>query len=84
MLNRLTLARPAAALTATTALSRPSADCTTIPHCLFNTPHPAAGRLVDGRPTSLLDLGYQHAAIDDGWQACGSGPGGVGFHNASG
>ena len=41
-------------------------------------------RLVDGRPTSLLELGYEHAAIDDGWQECNSGPGGVGFHNASG
>ena len=39
-------------------------------------------RLVDGRPTSLL--GYEHAAIDDGWQECNSGPGGVGFHNVSG
>ena len=41
-------------------------------------------RLVDGRPTSLLELGYRRAAIDDGWQECNSGPGGVGFHNASG
>ena len=41
-------------------------------------------RSVDGVPTSLLDLGYTSAAIDDCWQACNSGPGGVGFHNASG
>ena len=41
-------------------------------------------RLVDGQPTSLLDVGYQHASIDDGWQACNSGPSGRGFHNASG
>ena len=41
-------------------------------------------RLVNGWPTSLLDLGYANAAIDDGWQLCNSGPGGVGFHNASG
>jgi hypothetical protein len=41
-------------------------------------------RLVDGRPTSLRDLGYVNAAIDDGWQLCNSGPGGVGFHNSSG
>ncbi len=42
------------------------------------------GRQVDGVPTSLLDLGYRTAGIDDGWQKCHSGPGGVGFHNASG
>merc|ERR1719454_1886076 len=41
-------------------------------------------RTVDGKPTSLLDLGYVHAAIDDGWQLCNSGPNGHGFHNASG
>jgi len=44
----------------------------------------ARTRLVDGVPTSLLDLGYASAGIDDGWQKCGSGPGGVGFHNSSG
>ena len=37
-----------------------------------------------GVATSLLDLGYNHAGIDDGWQKCGSGPNGKGFHNASG
>ena len=41
-------------------------------------------RLVDGAPTSLLDLGYSSAGIDDGWQKCNSGPGGVGFHDATG
>ena len=41
-------------------------------------------RLVDGVATSLLDLGYASAGIDDGWQKCDSGPSGVGFHNASG
>eukprot|EP00040_Diaphanoeca_grandis_P023817 m.130100 g.130100 ORF g.130100 m.130100 type:complete len:411 (+) comp29458_c0_seq1:69-1301(+) len=40
---------------------------------------------VDGQPTSLLDLGYQHIGIDDGWQLCNSGselP--TSFHNAAG
>jgi alpha-galactosidase len=32
---------------------------------------------------SLVDLGYTHAGVDDGWQLCGSGPTG-GFHNTSG
>ena len=41
-------------------------------------------RDVDGVPTSLVDLGYNHAGIDDGWQKCNSGPGGVGFHDAKG
>ena len=41
-------------------------------------------RMVDGVPTSLLDLGYSSAGIDDGWQKCNSGPGGVGFHDAQG
>ena len=30
-------------------------------------------REVDGKPTSLADLGYVHVGIDDGWQACGTG-----------
>ena len=25
-------------------------------------------RMVDGVPTSLLDIGYDHCGIDDGWQ----------------
>ena len=37
----------------------------------------------DGKPVSLVDLGYVHAGVDDGWQLCGSGPAG-GFHNGSG
>ena len=44
----------------------------------------ARTRLVDGKPTSLVDLGYTHAGIDDGWQLCQSGPNGKGFHNATG
>eukprot|EP00038_Savillea_parva_P009236 m.182183 g.182183 ORF g.182183 m.182183 type:complete len:444 (+) comp15463_c0_seq1:267-1598(+) len=34
--------------------------------------------------TTLLDLGYKSAGIDDCWQKCGSGPDGKGFHDASG
>ena len=41
-------------------------------------------RTVGGVPTSLLDLGFSSAGIDDGWQKCDSGPGGVGFHDAKG
>lgn len=40
-------------------------------------------RLVDGVNTSLLDLGYQHCGIDDGWQMCGAGVGGS-FHTKNG
>jgi len=29
-----------------------------------------SNRLVDGKATSLLDLGYEHVGVDDGWQAC--------------
>lgn len=36
-----------------------------------------------GGDVSLVDLGYTHAGVDDGWQLCGSGTSG-GFHNASG
>ena len=43
----------------------------------------STARSVDGKPTSLSQLGYRHAGVDDGWQACGTGAGG-GFHNASG
>ena len=39
---------------------------------------------VTGRNVSLLDIGFVHAGIDDGWQLCGSGPDGKGFHNSSG
>ncbi len=38
----------------------------------------------NGKPTSLLDLGYVSAGIDDCWQKCDSGPSNQGFHNASG
>lgn len=41
-------------------------------------------RHVDGVPTSLLDLGYATAGIDDCWQKCNSGPGNTGFHDATG
>jgi hypothetical protein len=41
-------------------------------------------RQVDGAPTSLLDLGYTSAGIDDGWQKCNAGPAGVGFHDTKG
>lgn len=30
-------------------------------------------RMVDGKPTSLVDLGYNRVGIDDGWQECGAG-----------
>jgi alpha-galactosidase len=41
-------------------------------------------RSVDGVPTSLADLGYSDLGLDDGWQRMHSGPGGVGFHTATG
>lgn len=40
-------------------------------------------RLVDGKPTSLLDLGYNRIGMDDNWQACGTGINGS-FHGPSG
>ena len=40
-------------------------------------------RLVNGKPTSLLDLGYSRIGMDDGWQACGAGVNGS-FHAADG
>ena len=39
---------------------------------------------VNGVPTSLADLGYTDVGLDDGWQLDNSGPGGHGYHNASG
>ena len=42
-----------------------------------------SSRLVDGKPTSLLDLGYSRIGMDDGWQACGTGINGS-FHAADG
>ena len=48
----------------------------------------ARRRLVDGKPTSLLDVGYDRVGLDDGWQACGTGfapPGrDTSFHAADG
>jgi hypothetical protein len=44
----------------------------------------ARSRSVDGVPTSLADLGFTDVGLDDGWQLDNSGPGGKGFHNASG
>lgn len=40
-------------------------------------------RLVDGVPTSLLDLGYEYIGLDDGYQSCGSGVNGS-FYTADG
>ncbi len=40
-------------------------------------------RLVDGKPTSMLDLGYSDCGLDDAWQACGAGVNGS-FHDAAG
>lgn len=42
-------------------------------------------RLVNGVPTSLADLGYTDAGLDDNWQECGSyGPENYTYHDASG
>jgi hypothetical protein len=40
-------------------------------------------RSVNGKPTSLVDLGYITVGLDDNWQACGTGVDGS-FHDASG
>ena len=40
-------------------------------------------RTVDGKPTSLADLGFDSVGIDDGWQACGTGYQGS-FHDEAG
>jgi len=41
--------------------------------------------MVDGKPTSLLDLGYITVGLDDNWQDCGKyGPNGFSYHDASG
>jgi alpha-galactosidase len=40
-------------------------------------------RLVDGKNTSLCDLGYCDVGLDDNWQACGQGSG-TNFHDANG
>lgn len=42
-------------------------------------------RMVDGVPTSLLDLGYGTVGLDDNWQLCGKyGPNGYTYHDANG
>lgn len=41
------------------------------------------GRLVNGIPSSLLDVGYNRVGLDDNWQACGTGVNGS-FHSADG
>lgn len=42
-------------------------------------------RLVDGKPTSLCDLGYCDVGLDDNWQACGSyGEEGYTYHHPDG
>ena len=38
-------------------------------------------RLVDGKHTSLAELGYNRVGMDDGWQACGTGVN-KSFHDA--
>ena len=38
---------------------------------------------INGKPTSLLDLGYSSIGLDDGWQACGTGVNGS-YHDANG
>ena len=42
-------------------------------------------RMVDGKPTSLCDLGYCDVGLDDNWQACGSyGPDKLKYHDEDG
>ena len=41
-------------------------------------------RMVNGKPTSLLELGFEYVGLDDGWMKCNSGPGGQGYHDADG
>ena len=38
---------------------------------------------VNGKPTSLYDLGYSSIGLDDGWQACGQGVNGS-YHDKDG
>lgn len=40
--------------------------------------------LVDGKPTSLLDLGYSTVGLDDNWQECGAGAKPWTYHDANG
>ena len=44
----------------------------------------ARTRTVCGKPTSLLDLGYNNVGLDDNWQKCGTLNGQRGFHAADG
>merc|ERR1719235_2648520 len=41
-------------------------------------------RMVDGKPTSLCDLGYCDVGLDDNWQNCNGGTGGNHYHDADG
>jgi len=41
-------------------------------------------REVDGKPTSLCDLGYCDVGLDDNWQDCKSGSGGNHYHDSDG
>ena len=41
-------------------------------------------RTVNGKKTSLLQLGYEYVGLDDVWMKCNSGPGGHGYHDADG
>eukprot|EP00933_Yihiella_yeosuensis_P005239 TRINITY_DN109718_c0_g1_i1.p1 TRINITY_DN109718_c0_g1~~TRINITY_DN109718_c0_g1_i1.p1 ORF type:complete len:443 (+),score=87.47 TRINITY_DN109718_c0_g1_i1:73-1401(+) len=41
-------------------------------------------RLVDGKPTSLCDLGYCDVGLDDNWQDCGKGTDGFTYHSTEG
>jgi hypothetical protein len=40
-------------------------------------------RMVNGKPASLLDLGYDNCGLDDAWQACGTGEKGT-FYGSDG
>merc|ERR1719502_1688617 len=41
-------------------------------------------RMVDGKPTSLCDLGYCDVGLDDNWQDCKAGKDGNHYHDANG
>merc|ERR1719235_382013 len=41
-------------------------------------------RMVDGKPTSLCDLGYCDVGLDDNWQNCNAGTGGNHYHDDDG
>ena len=49
--------------------------CSRISHALMTSIMDALvdqSRDVDGKPTSLADLGYTRIGMDDNWQACGT------------